>query len=123
MQQLDSPLSSLPSLPRPPRFSQTTLDKLQLQEDGNAARIEALERRLGDRVEGSMNERIEALERTIAGNIQAQLVDHVLPTLHGRVDRSSTISIFAVSILGVIVAGLTFFAWRKYNYLKKSHLL
>lgn len=132
--------------PLPPCCSQSALSKLQAQEEVNTERIASLEASLGDRVQGSLNERIAQLERQIGGTIRAQLDDHVLPTLHGRVDRSSTIAIASVCVLGAVVAVLFVFvrplplllltymrptlhlpsppqAWRKYRYLKKSHLL
>lgn len=83
--------------------TQATLKKLKEQEDAMEVRIKELE----ERVEGLLARRMDQLKGKVDDRIQSASTSWVLPFL-----------LFAAAVVGVLA-----FAYRKYNYLVKTHLL
>lgn len=83
--------------------TKSMIQKLQKQEDASKARITELEQRVNE----MMEQRLRALEEGMRTRIEEKAGRWMIPFV-----------VFAV-VVGVVV----FFAYRKYNYLMKTHML
>lgn len=83
--------------------TKTMIQKLQAQEDASKARITELEQRVNDMTE----QRLRVLEEGMRTRIEEKAGSWMIPFV-----------VFAL-VVGVVV----FFAYRKYNYLMKTHML
>lgn len=104
-----------------------TLKKLTEQEESNKKRIEELEKRMNakvaDQVEGSITDRLSKLEEQLHASVESKIQSNVLPQLQDSMASSSRAWMLPFVGMAVVVTALSLFAYQKYRYLIKTHLL
>ena len=92
---------------------------LQEQEEDLKRRLSELEGKLEDRIKGDLGAKLASVHSSISGAVASQLSQSGVSSL------SSTTRVlgWGMAALFLLMAGLSWAAWRKYKYLMKSHLL